>query len=139
MKHLTRKLSYLVILLGLCLPFVASSQLAYAASCPATTQAQLANAIANGHAFTKHSGEFVNGVVIGGLAFPDPTIATAAAFEKFLNGILGAPSDQKPLVNQRHAYWDRRTGTIIISNKNAGDCGTSFRPTNGKAYYDNQR
>jgi len=119
-----------------CLLALPGSALA-ANNCTATTYLGFATDIAHGHAFTKHSAEFVNGAVIDGLAFPDPTIANADQFTTFLNGILDAPSDNKPLSNDRHAYWDDATGTVIITNLKPADCGTAFRPNAGKAYYDN--
>ncbi len=105
-------------------------------NCTATTTLDFATDIAHGHAFTKHHAEFVNGKVIDGLAFPDPTIGNAATFTTFLDGILTAPSNNKSLTNNRHAYWDTRTGTVIITNLKPADCGTAFRPTAGKTYYD---
>lgn len=104
--------------------------------CTATTNAEFAAKIAHGHAFTKHSDEFVEGKVIAGLAFPDPTITNADAFGTFLDGILAAPSDNKPLTSNRHGYWDDKTGTVIITNLAPIDCGTAFRPDDGKVYYD---
>ncbi|TRL37447.1 hypothetical protein FNA46_15170 [Rhizobium straminoryzae] len=101
--------------------------------------ADLATKIAYGHAFTKHSGEFVKGVVIARLAFPDKTIEDAEKFAEFLTKILDLPSVSKSLTNSRAAYWDSRTGTVIIFNPLPEDCGTAFRPTSGKAYFDNLR
>ena len=97
----------------------------HAASCTATTNSAFATTIANGHAYTKHKDEFVEGKVIDNLAFPDATIASAG--------------ENKSLANSRAAYWDSRTGTIIITNANAGDCGTAFRPTDGVTYYNQQK
>ncbi|MBO6771276.1 MULTISPECIES: hypothetical protein [unclassified Thalassospira] len=111
----------------------------HAASCSATTNSAFATTIANGHAYTKHKDEFVKGKVIDNLAFPDATIASAGEFATFLEGILDAPSENKSLANSRAAYWDSRTGTIIITNANAGDCGTAFRPTDGVTYYNQQK
>ncbi|WP_313420622.1 hypothetical protein [Stenotrophomonas sp.] len=95
----------------------------------------IASSISTGHAFTKHGNEFVHGVVIAGLAFPDPTIATPGAFATFLQPIVGGAGTNKPLSNSRHAFWDARTGTVVIFNPGASDCGTAFRPTAGQAYY----
>ncbi|TYC48538.1 hypothetical protein FMN50_26085 [Rhodobacterales bacterium] len=105
--------------------------------CTATNNSEFATHIAHGHAFTKHSSEFVEGVVIGGLAFPGPTIENADAFATFLAGILDNPSANKALSASRHGYWDAATGTVIITNPKPDDCGTAFRPTAGKSYYDN--
>ncbi|AUR06012.1 hypothetical protein PhaeoP72_04095 (plasmid) [Phaeobacter inhibens] len=115
---------------------VALPALAHAA-CTATNNTEYSAAIAHGHAYTKHSAEFVHGKVIDGLAFPDPTIANADEFATFLLGIMNAPTESKPLANNRYAYWHTPTGTVIITNDNANDCGTAFRPLTGKTYYDN--
>ena len=119
-----------VSLLSISLPAFADND------CTATNTTEFANKIAYGHAFTKHSAEFMHGVSISGLAFPDPTIANEDAFATFLEGILGAPSNFKNLMNHRAAYWDARTGTVVITNLAPVDCGTAFRPLMGKAYYD---
>lgn len=106
--------------------------------CTATTSASYASKIAHGHAFTKHHEEFVKGKVIASLAFPDDTIGNANDFASFLDGILTASTTlNKALKNKRHGYWDARTGTVIITNQSPADCGTAFRPTSGKTYYDN--
>ncbi len=106
-------------------------------ACAATDNAQRASAIANGHAFTKHNAEFVNGTVIDGLAFPLPTIANAGTFATFIEGIMNVPDQSKALINNRRAYWSGTTGTVVIYNGNADDCGTAFRPNLGFAYYTN--
>lgn len=101
----------------------------------ATTAPTIATHISNGHAFTKHGGEFVNGVVMNGLAFPDATLASKSAFATFLQPIIGGTGTSKALSSSRHAFWDARTGTVVIFNPGADDCGTAFRPTAGEAYY----
>lgn len=106
-----------------------------AAACTASTVADQASAIANGHAYTKHKDEFVHGKVINGLAFPNPTIADAGEFATFVAGIMNSPTQQKSLLNQRTGYWDASTGTVVVLNLHADDCGTSFRPTAGISYF----
>jgi len=127
MKPIKNFLTALVLMLSL--PAAAN------AACTAATNAEFAASIAHGHAFTKHSAEFVNGAVIAGLAFPDPTIANADAFQTFLTPILDGATADKALANNRHGYWDATTGTVIITNLAPDDCGTAFRPTAGMAYY----
>ncbi|MBN9671317.1 hypothetical protein [Roseibium aggregatum] len=106
-------------------------------NCTAATNHDFATDIAHGHAFVKHHAEFVHGTDIAGLAFPLPTIGSAAGFAVFLEGILNAPTADKALANNRHGYWDATTGTVIITNLKPLDCGTAFRPTSGMTYYDN--
>lgn len=106
-------------------------------ACTATDNTQRAGAIAKGHAFTKHNAEFVTGTVIDGLAFPLPTIANANGFATFIEGIMNAPDQSKALINDRRAYWSGTTGTVVIYNGKADDCGTAFRPNLGFVYYTN--
>jgi hypothetical protein len=122
----------LAVLLGLAAP-------AFAHACAAEhgTTAERAAAIANGHSFTKHQAEFVQGNVINGLAFPRATIANATAFATFVQAVMTAPSASRGLSNNRIAYWDSTTGTVVIYNPGAADCGTAFRPTAGITYYNN--
>jgi len=44
----------------------------------------------------------------------------------------------KALTNGRKAYWWAATGTFVVFDPNNVDCGTAFRPTDGKPYYDRQ-
>ncbi|MGE6740788.1 hypothetical protein ACQKGC_10980 [Allorhizobium pseudoryzae] len=125
-------------LIGLAL-IAASPALVHAKNaCTANTavHADVAAKIAHGHAFTKHSDEFVHGVIINGLAFPDPTLESADDFAGFLTKILDNPTVSRGLANSRTAHWDARTGTVIIYNPLPEDCGTAFRPYDGKTYFD---
>ena len=125
-------------LIGLAM-IAASPALVHAKNaCTANTavHADVAAKIAHGHSFTKHSAEFVQGVIIGGLAFPDPTIPSADDFAGFLTKILDNPTVSRSLSSKRTAHWDARTGTVIIYNPLPEDCGTAFRPDDGKAYFD---
>lgn len=109
------------------------------AECTATTTRGIATEIGYGHALLQHSDEFQAGELIDGLAFPDPTITNADDFSRFIEHIMTTTDESKPLINKRTAYWDTRTGTIVIVNLGADDCGTAFRPSRGKAYYDDTR
>lgn len=109
-------------------------------SCPGTDPASIARAIAGGHAFRKHvldGGEFRAGRRINGLAFPSASIETRAAFAALLADIVADPDQDKRLANRRHGYWDEDTGTVVIYNARAADCGTAFRPDRGVRYYQN--
>lgn len=44
--------------------------------------------------------------------------------------------ESKELAGDRIAWWENKTGTVVIFNPNKKDCGTAFRPDDGKAYYD---
>ena len=109
-----------------------------AAKCKATTFAETADAIARGHAYAKHAGEFRRGRVIAGLAYPLSTVTSRALFGTRIEEAMRA-RDTKPLANKRRAYWHASTGTVVITNRNAKDCGTAFRPDNGRRYYENLR
>lgn len=112
-----------------------------AAQCRATTLAGTADAIARGHAYAKHvthGAEFRRGRVIAGLPYPLPSVTSKALFAERILAAMRA-RDDKPLANRRHAYWQAATGTVVITNLNAKDCGTAFRPDNGRRYYENLR
>ncbi|WP_157025719.1 hypothetical protein [Paraburkholderia heleia] len=91
---------------------------------------QVAEQIANGHAFDKH--------VVEQDEFGS-SIATKDHFAKQIENVLNNPSATKQLSNGRSAYWDDSTGMVVIQNPNATDGGTAFKPKNGKAYFDNLR
>ena len=44
----------------------------------------------------------------------------------------------KKLANGRLAWWEDKTGTIVIFNPKKEDCGTAYRPDKGKENYDEQ-
>lgn len=126
-----------VLLLTLAVAWPAS-----AGTCRATDGASLAAAIAGGHAFPKHvvdEGQFRQGRMIDGRRFATPTIATRPDFAAFLGAILEDPTDSRRLANRRRAFWDESSGTVVIVNLGADDCGTAFRPWRGRTYYDGLR
>lgn len=107
-------------------------------SCGVTANADIANKIAYGHSWSKHSAEYVAGKVIAGLAMPaSPKVTTVAEFKSHVQTAMGS-STNKALSNGRKAWWWSPTGTIVIFDPNNVDCGTAFRPTLGKSYYDQQ-
>lgn len=83
-----------------------------------------AEQIAKGHAWSKHQGEF-------------PEFSTKEEFAQHIDEIMTNPSDSKTLARGRKAFWDDRTKTVVIRDPNSPDLGTAFKPTNGKAYFDN--
>ena len=114
-----------------------SATTAYA-GCTATSDSVIANKIANGHAWGKHSSEYVAGEVIAGLAMPtSPKVTTAEEFKSHISSVMSSQIN-KALANNRKAYWGSSVGTIVIYDPASNDCGTAFRPVDGKPYYDRQ-
>jgi hypothetical protein len=92
--------------------------------------ASVGRQIANGHAFQKH-------VVVQG-EFRNLNIQTPKQFAQQIEKIIDNPGTPKRnLSNGRTAYWDQTTGTVVVRNPGVSDGGTAFRPTNGRAYFDN--
>jgi filamentous hemagglutinin len=77
-----------------------------------------AQQIANGHAWPKHGGDF-----------PE--------FAQHIDQIMANPSASKSLARGRAAFWDDKTKTVVIRDPNSPDLGTAFKPSGGKAYFDN--
>ena len=84
----------------------------------------IAEEISGGHAFTKH--------VIQRGEFPG---LSQQQFQRHIQNILNNPTEIKLLTRGRVAYWDQKTGTVIIRNPLQGDGGTAFRPTAGYDYF----
>ncbi|MBU9808854.1 hemagglutinin repeat-containing protein, partial [Rahnella sp. SL6] len=87
--------------------------------------------IADGHAFEKH--------VLEQNEYADLGIKTKEQFAQHIENVVRNPTSTKELSNGRSAYWDQSSGTVVIRNPKAADGGTAFRPTNGRAYFDNLR
>jgi hypothetical protein len=120
--------------------FVFSSNVKAQTACgfAVTATSDVATKIANGHAWTEHSSEYVAGRVMAGLAMPaSPAINSIATFRTHILSAL-ASSTNKALSGGRKAWWLASTGTFVVFNPSDADCGTAFRPTDGKAYYDRQ-
>jgi len=116
-----------------------------AARCGATSDEEVAETIARGHAYRKHvegldngetGREFDAGRVIARLAFPPPSVASPDDFARHLRRALGSET-AADLERERRKYWDARSGTIVIVDRKSRDCGTAFRPSGGRRYYDN--
>ncbi len=89
---------------------------------------QLAEKIANGHAYDKHvlGNNNPYGREYGSL------IQNRGQFAEYIESVINNPSD-KYVSGDRALYWDDRLGSIVIDNpKNP----TTFRPQEGKAYFD---
>ena len=107
------------------------------ARCSARTPAARAAAIAR-HAWDKHGAEFGAGRRIANKAFPRPGLTSESELAAKVESILaGGPGE--PISNGRTKFWEDATGTIVIFNSRARDCGTAFRPNQGRRYYDRQR
>jgi len=87
--------------------------------------------ISNGHAFDKH--------VIEQGEFKELGISTKEQFAAHIEKVVRDPTSSKNFSGGRTAYWDESSGAAVIRNPNSADGGTAFRPTNGRAYYDNLR
>ncbi len=81
-----------------------SASTAYA-GCSETSDSSIANKIASGHAWGKHSHEYVAGKVIANLAMPtSPKVTTAGEFETHILSVMSSATN-KSLGNKRKAYW----------------------------------
>jgi hypothetical protein len=126
------------IVIAVLLLLMLSAAPAMAGTCSATTPATIAGKIASGHAWGKHRSEFVSGKNIANLPMPtSPRVATIAEFKSLIQSVM-ASNTNKPLSRRRKAYWGSPTGTIVIYDPVNPDCGTAFRPNDGKLYYDRQ-
>ncbi|HEX8558037.1 MAG TPA: PAAR-like protein [Pyrinomonadaceae bacterium] len=80
--------------------------------------------IASGHAWKKHRDQF-------------PELRDEEEFAKHINNIMQNPSAVRTdLGGGRRAYWDERSRTVVITNPKDPDGGTTFKPKNGKKYFD---
>jgi hypothetical protein len=93
---------------------------------PTAAQLKIAKAIAGGHAYEKH--------VIEEKLFPE--VKSEADFVELIGKVLANPTHHRELENDREAYYDKHSNTIIIYNPRAKDKGTCFRPRAGLKYYD---
>jgi len=93
---------------------------------PTVDAVAVAGRIAAGHAYDKHvvaEGQF-------------PGIASRAAFAALIQGIIEHPTASRQLTNERTAWWDTASGTVVIANPHDRDGGTCFKPRAGRPYFD---
>ena len=95
---------------------------------PAKTKTEVAQSIANGHAWEKH-------VILKG-DFPE--IKTKEEFKKHIEDVINNPSASKKLEDGRKIHWQEEAGTFVVINHNDPDGGSAFKPTRGKGYYDDE-
>jgi len=107
------------------------------ARCSARTPAARAAAIAR-HAWDKHGPEFGPGRRIANKSFPRPGLTSEGELAAKVKSILDGGAGEQ-ISNGRTKFWEDATGTIVIFNSRARDCGTAFRPNQGRRYYDRQR
>lgn len=94
---------------------------------PTPAQLKIAKAIAMGHSYEKH--------VIDEKLFPE--VKTTTDFVEVIAKVIANPTHHRDLENDREAYYDKKSNTIVIYNPHARDKGTCFRPRAGLRYYDN--
>ena len=73
---------------------------------PTTAQLKIAKAIAGGHAYEKH--------VVEEKLFPE--IKSEAEFVELMGKVLANPTHHRELENDREAFYDKHSNTIIIYN-----------------------
>jgi RHS repeat-associated protein len=84
--------------------------------------------IAGGHAFSKHAKEFSS---FG--------IRTERDFARHIDDVMANPTATRTLERGRTAFWDQRTGTVVIRDPSSVDGGTAFIPTRGIDYFNGLR
>jgi hypothetical protein len=93
---------------------------------PTAAQLKIAKAIAGGHSYEKH--------VVDEKLFPE--VKNANDFVDVIAKVLANPTHHRDLENDREAYFDNKSNTIVIYNPHARDKGTCFRPRAGLKYFD---
>src|SRR6516165_5608382 len=93
---------------------------------PTAAQLKIAKAIASGHAYQKH--------VVEEKLFPE--VKNKDDFTDVIAKVLANPTHHRELENDREAYFDKKSNTIVIYNPHARDKGTCFRPRGGLKYFE---
>jgi hypothetical protein len=93
---------------------------------PTAAQLKIAKAIATGHAYEKH--------VVEEKLFPE--VKNKDDFTDVIAKVLANPTHHRELENDREAYFDKKSNTIVIYNPHARDKGTCFRPRAGLKYFE---
>lgn len=57
-------------------------------------------------------------------------------FEQHIRKIINNPTKIKQLSRGRNAYWDQKSGTVVIKDPLGKDGGTAFKPIQGKLYFE---
>src|SRR6516165_10349158 len=93
---------------------------------PTATELKIAKAIASGHAYEKH--------VVEEKLFPE--VKSRDEFIEVIAKVLANPTHHRELENDREAYFENKSNTIVIYNPHARDKGTCFRPRAGLKYFE---
>ncbi len=93
---------------------------------PTAAQFKIARSIAMGHSYEKH--------VVQEKLFPE--VKNKDDFVQVIARVLASPTHHRDLENDREAYFDKKTNTIVIYNPHARDKGTCFRPRAGLKYFE---
>jgi hypothetical protein len=93
---------------------------------PTAAQLKIAKAIAGGHAYEKH--------VVEEKLFPE--VKSRDDFTELIAKVLANPTHHRELENDREAYFESKSNTIVIYNPHARDKGTCFRPRAGLKYFE---
>ena len=93
---------------------------------PTAAQLKIARAIAMGHSYKKH--------VVEEKLFPE--VKSTDDFMELIAKVLANPTHHRKLENDREAYFDNKSNTIVIYNPHARDKGTCFRPRAGLKYFE---
>jgi hypothetical protein len=80
--------------------------------------------IARGHAWKKHGNEFS---AIG--------IHSERQFARHIESVMKNPTAIRNLDRGRVAFWDQRSGTVVIRDPSSSDGGTAFIPRRGVSYF----
>ncbi|MEZ5901351.1 MAG: hypothetical protein R3D51_17875 [Hyphomicrobiaceae bacterium] len=91
---------------------------------PGKALGKISEAIAAGHAFTKH--------ILAFGEFRGLGIRTRKQFADHIESVMRNPTASKSLSGGRSAYWDDASSTVIIHNPRASDGGTAFQPIDGR-------
>jgi hypothetical protein len=94
---------------------------------PTAAQKKIAAAIAGGHAYQKH--------VVDEKLFPE--VKAQEDFRDLIGKVIANPTHHRRLENEREAFYDKKSNTIVIYNPRARDRGTCFRPRAGLDYFRN--
>src|SRR5262249_791888 len=96
---------------------------------PTAAQLKIAKAMAEDHAYEKH--------VVEEKLVPD--VRSRDEVTQVIAKVLANPSHHRKLENDREAYYDYKSNTIVIYNPHARDKGTCFRPRAGLRYFEGLR
>ena len=107
------------------------------AACTETTNTGIATKISIGHSWGKHSSEYVAGTPIANLKMPlTPKVTNTTEFKSHI--ISAMSSTSKKGGGGKTYWWLASTGTFVVHDPANVDCGSAFRPVDGKPYYDRQ-